>query len=99
MTAEPVVPASLFNQVAQLAHVAAGLAALFGSLILFKPDSMWPVLITFAAITGMKEFWYDQHFETPIVRGSNLEDWTFYQVGSVTAALATLGVTWLRGHV
>jgi hypothetical protein len=96
--AEPTVSASLFNQVSQLAHFAGGLAGLWGSVVLFHPRHLWIPMLVIAGVTGLKEFWYDQHYETPVVRGSNFEDWTFYQVGSLTALLLTIGVTWFHVH-
>lgn len=94
----PTVPASLFNQVAQLGHFAGGLAGLWGWVVLFHPSHLWIPMLVIAFVTGLKEFWYDQHFETPVVRGSNLEDWTFYQIGSVVALLLTIGATWFHVH-
>lgn len=99
MTNGDVVPVKVFNQVSQLAHVAGGLAAVWGSIVLFGQSSIWIAMVSTAAVTAVKEFWYDQHYETEVVRGSNLEDWTFYQVGSVSAMLLTFGVQWLRAYL
>ena len=93
------VDAATFNQVAQLAHFAGGLAAVWGSIVLFGPSAMWIAVACVAGITALKEFWYDQHFETEVVRGSNLEDWAFYQLGSSVAGVSAVGIAWLHAHL
>ena len=71
----------LFNEVAQLGHFAGGLAVIWGSIVLFGSASVWWAFGTLAVVAGIKEFWWDQHHESAVVRGSNFEDWSFYMLG------------------
>jgi len=79
----------LFNEVAQLGHFAAGLAVIWGSIVLFGSGSVWWAFGTLAVVAGVKEFWWDQHHESAVVRGSNFEDWSFYMLGATGAIVAT----------
>lgn len=42
-----------------------------------------------AVVAGVKEFWWDQHHESAVVRGSNFEDWSFYMLGAMGAIVPT----------
>jgi len=70
-----------FDLVAQNAHVLAGALAVLGSIALWGPSSKLPATVMMIAFAAIKEFWYDQQYESPEVRGSNLRDFTFYCVG------------------
>jgi hypothetical protein len=47
----------------------------------------WWGVLAVAIFAAIKEFLYDQKYESPAVRGSNWKDFGFYQVGSVLTAL------------
>ena len=79
----------LFNEVAQLGHFAGGLAVIWGSIVLFGSGSVWWAFGTLAVVAGVKEFWWDQHHESAVVRGSNFEDWSFYMLGATGAIVST----------
>ena len=77
---------SEFNQVAQLSHFGGAAAIIYGSIVLFGGISaMWPAFFILLIISGVKEFWYDYHYETTDVRGSSLEDFLFYMAGAAFA--------------
>ena len=87
---------SEFNTVAQLSHFGAGLAAIWGSIVLFGGQpAMWYAVISCVVLAGLKEFWYDYKYETVDVRGSSLEDFTFYMVGVFTAVISVYVKNWL----
>ena len=79
----------LFNEVAQLGHFAGGLAVIWGSIVLFGSGSVWWAFGTLAVVAGVKEFWWDQHHESAVVRGSNFEDWSFCMLGAMGAIVST----------
>jgi hypothetical protein len=81
----------LFNQVAQLGHFAGGAALVLATVVLWR-DAHAP-FAGFAGVllaAGVKEFWFDQHYESAEVRGSNLEDFSFYLLGAGAAAIVAL---------
>jgi hypothetical protein len=81
----------IFNQVAQLGHFAGGLACVFGSIVLSgrsKRKTLFVSLLILTALIAVKEFWYDMTYETAVVRGSDLQDFTFYVIGMATALVA-----------
>jgi hypothetical protein len=85
----------IFNQVAQLGHFAGGLACVFGSIVLFgtrKRKTAFVSLLIMTALIAVKEFWYDVTYETALVRGSDLQDFTFYVTGMATA----LAAVWMK---
>ena len=80
-----------FNQVAQNAHMLGG--AVIGLLaLLFLPHSLVFIILGFAVVTGVKEFWYDQNYENATTRGSNLNDWIHYQIGWMATGSLYYGV-------
>lgn len=83
---------SEFNMVSQNAHWEAGLAWVWGAILLVGPQAMWWAFGIGIVAAGVKEFWYDEKYETIEVRGSSLEDFTFYCVGLVGAVV----LYWLR---
>jgi hypothetical protein len=54
---------------------------------LFGVKWMYATVPLFILYASLKEFWYDQNYETEEQRGSNLEDWGFYMIGLVSALL------------
>ncbi len=77
-----------FNILAQKAHFLGGLAAVWGSAVLFSAPIYGAIGITVFAV--VKEFWYDQHYETPEIRGSNSLDFLFYVFGAGIALTTCL---------
>lgn len=87
------ISASFFNFVSQMAHILTGSTLVFGVLFFWGAHPLWYILPAYALVTGVKEFWYDQNYEDPATRGSNLLDFSMYQVG----AYAALGLSLLKG--
>jgi hypothetical protein len=78
----------LFNQIAQAGHFAGGAAIVFGLVVLTHHHSFaWPAFLIVLALAGVKEFWYDEKYETAEVRGSSVEDFVFYAFGAGFAAI------------
>jgi hypothetical protein len=77
----------LFDEIAQNSHWAGGLAFVWGSVCLIGPGALWYSVLAGMAIAAAKEFWYDEKYETTEVRGSSLEDFTYYCVGLIGGAL------------
>jgi hypothetical protein len=77
-----------FDTVSQLAHFAGGTAIVFGLVVLthHRPFALWAFLIVLA-LAAVKEFWYDEKYETAEVRGSSIEDFAFYAFGAGFAAI------------
>ena len=77
-----------FNLVSQLGHAAGGLAASWGAYMFWSwHGALWSIL-ALAILVGIKEWWWDNKYETAEVRGSNLLDWSMWMAGSVVANLA-----------
>jgi len=74
-----------FNQVAQLSHFGGACAIIYGLIVLCGSSAMWPAVIVLAIVCGIKEFWYDYHYETTEVRGSSLLDFAMYMAGAAFA--------------
>jgi len=82
-----------FDTLAQINHVLAGL--LVPTLaVAYCPVHNVPFYMAgaFALYAAVKEFWYDQNYETPEVRGSNLRDFLFYLLGDALAIVAYLAL-------
>jgi hypothetical protein len=87
-----VVDERTFNLVSQLGHFAGGLACAWGSYTFWgQHGALWSLLVL-AALVGVKEFWWDNKYESAEVRGSNLLDWSMWMAGSAVANLAV----WFR---
>ncbi len=84
-----------YDTLAQYNHVLFGSTIVFAAMDLYPP-AMWFVIAAYVIYTAWKEFYYDQRYETPEVRGSNLKDFTFYQVGVMLALVIHFGVAWLK---
>ena len=86
------IDAKTFNQVAQLGHFAGG-AAIVLAIVVMTHEHTYSVLWGFLLVlllAGVKEFWYDEKYETTEVRGSSLEDFTFYMIGASAATLLAI---------
>jgi hypothetical protein len=86
-----------FNEVAQLSHFGWGaLAALAPSAIVghvnFWSYAIWFGWLVYAAV---KEFYCDERYETPAVRGSSLEDF-LVQAGGLACGVVAL---WIAGRL
>jgi hypothetical protein len=86
------IPPKTFNAVAQAGHLQAGCLSVFVPAA-FTQRLLWcgigaALLVTFAA---GKEFWWDHRYETKEVRGSDLEDFSFYAGGAVLSLLIYWG--------
>jgi hypothetical protein len=81
----------LFNQVAQLGHFAGGAAIVLATVVLWH-DSRAPFagFIGVLLAAGVKEFWYDEHYESTEVRGSSFEDFMYYMVGATAALIVAV---------
>jgi hypothetical protein len=84
------IPEATFDTVSQLSHVGWGLAVVWGFALIGKPSWLWWVAPLGTALAAVKEFFYDQHYETTEVRGSNLRDFLFYCVGIYSALVIYL---------
>ncbi len=76
-----------FNEVAQASHFfIAGWAIATAQGLWHGYAKYWAaaVVVAFAAV---KEFWYDHTYESPQTRGSDLEDFLFYALGSAVELL------------
>jgi hypothetical protein len=83
-----VVDEKTFNLVSQMGHFAGGLACAWGSYMFWGwHGALWSILVL-AVLVGIKEWWWDNRYETAEVRGSNLLDWSMWMAGSVVANLA-----------
>ncbi len=84
---------SFFYEVAQFAHTGmAGLIYLsighIAQRFHFFSWLWFGMLISCGVgLAALKEFWYDEKYETPVTRGSSLKDFTFYILGIYIAAV------------
>jgi hypothetical protein len=83
----------LFNSVAQAGHFAGGAAIVLAVVV--AGGHAWWGLAGVAALAALKEFWYDEQYESAEVRGSSLEDFLFYLSG----AGAALILAWAKGRL
>lgn len=77
-----VISPKFFMFVASMAHLLTGSTLAFGVLLFFGPHWLLYFLPAFALVTGVKEFWYDAHYENAATRGSDLLDFSCYQAGA-----------------
>jgi hypothetical protein len=77
-----------FDTVAQSAH------AWFGGWLVYTFalwTSPWWAVVAIAIFGAVKEYWYDEKYESPTVRGNATRDMVFYLLGSsLTASLLTI---------
>lgn len=88
-----IISPKLFNKIAQNAHILCGSTLTFGTIALTKPHYLWYTLPIFTVVTALKEFYYDYKHESKVVRGSSLEDFLMYNLGSYAALL----LYWIKG--
>ena len=71
----------MFKFVAQTAHFFFG--STVGLLPLAINHAVWLTYLApaFVVITAVKEFWYDEKYETPDIRQSSLLDFAMYNLG------------------
>jgi len=74
-----------FNDVAQSGHFLAGCLAVFAPIVLIGPWWRWVGGGAVVVWAAAKEFWYDSRFESTEVRGSDLEDFSFYVAGALVS--------------
>lgn len=86
------IPDSFFNVVAQLSHVGWGALVITWTALLFPREFYW-IWVALESVAAIKEFWYDQNYETADERGSNLLDFSMYTLG----ALLAFGALLLKG--
>jgi hypothetical protein len=81
-----------FDTVAQLSHVGWGVFFVFAPKVLFAGKTYLYIMGLWIVYAAIKEFWYDNKYETPVVRGSSLKDFLF-QAGSSVVAFLLLVLT------
>jgi hypothetical protein len=78
-----------FNFVSQISHFVGGMCVVFGTACLIPGYAYLFFASLWVVYAGIKEFWYDYHYESTEVRGSSLEDF-LYQVGGAGLAILLL---------
>jgi len=81
-----------YDSVAQNAHMLFGALMVFLPTYIFGPDALWYGMALFFAFAMVKEFWYDEKYETEEVRGSSIKDFIFYMIGAILGLLVYFGV-------
>jgi VanZ family protein len=87
-----------FDFVAQNAHLCFGALMVFVPTYIFGPGALWYAMALFLVYALVKEFWYDERYETVEVRGSSLKDFLFYMLGAALGLVVYFGVPLLK-HV
>lgn len=75
------VDATLYDEIGQTAHTLAGILVVLGPNALFGSRFMWAWVLALIIFAAVKEFWYDQNYETSDERGNNGKDFGFYILG------------------
>ena len=75
----------VFNDVSQSGHFLAGCLAIFAPVVLLGPWWRFVGAGVITAFAAVKEGVYDRWFETADVRGSSLEDFSFYIAGALVS--------------
>ena len=70
-----------YNLLAQFNHIMFGALAVFAPATFFDRKTVLYMAGAFFIYAATKEFWYDEKYETPEIRGSSLEDFLFYILG------------------
>ena len=52
--------------------------------LLNEPEWLNYSILIYIGLTAFKEFYYDNRYEIPEIRGSSLKDFIFYQVGWIS---------------
>ena len=86
------IPPKTFNAVAQAGHLQAGCLAVFVPAA-FTQRLFWSLVgaLLMTLFAAGKEFWYDHRYESKQVRGSDLEDFSFYAGGAALSLLIYWG--------
>ena len=69
------------DSVGQNAHMLTGGFYTLLFIVFHVAPWLWYAIPFYIGLTAWKEFYYDQKYEIPEIRGSNLKDFIFYQVG------------------
>lgn len=73
------------DSISQNAHMLTGASWTFLFIVLHHPGWLWYAIPFYITVTAWKEFWYDDRFEIPEIRGSSPKDFLFYNIGWVGA--------------
>jgi hypothetical protein len=76
-----------FNTVSQFAHLGVSYSITLSVLTIGGLHSLYWFLPISVGAAAVKEFWYDEKYETAEVRGSSLEDFIVYLTG-ISGAIA-----------
>lgn len=68
-----------FNMVSQLSHFAWGMLVVTIPVMFHAAHALAWIIPLWVGYSAIKEFWYDEKYENPSVRGSSLEDFCFQQ--------------------
>jgi VanZ family protein len=74
-----------FDMISQFSHFFFGAFCALVSM-LFGIKSFIAVAIAYTLYSAIKEFWFDEKREAPIVRGSSVKDFVFQMLGFVVGA-------------
>jgi hypothetical protein len=78
------VPDSVWNIVSQISHVLGGMCVVSYTALLFGKHALWYSVPVFVGLAGIKEFIFDNLFETVDESGGwvgDFIDFGFYMVG------------------
>lgn len=72
-----------FDDLAQINHFIGGALAVILAGFLFGMPYFYAAGAAMGFYAAVKEFWYDEHYETTEVRGSSFKDFVFYVLGII----------------
>lgn len=72
------------ENVGQSAHV------FFAAFLVLAFHGNWYAVGAMVVFAAVKEFWYDENYETADVRGSNLRDFAYYMLGIALGKIVSL---------
>lgn len=72
-----------FQFVASMAHLFCGMCLFLIVTMFWGLDPLIYVGPAFVGLTALKEFWYDANYEDLATRGSNLLDFSMYNLGAL----------------
>jgi hypothetical protein len=76
-----------FNEVAQASHFFIAAWAIATAQDVWHGHAKYWATAGVVVFAAVKEFWYDHTYESPQTRGSDLEDFLFYALGSTVELL------------
>jgi hypothetical protein len=79
-----------FNAISQYAHALAGEVIVFHVGISYGWKSALIAAVVVSSLAAIEEFWFDQNYEDAATRGSNLEDWLFWNLGAWVGFIETV---------